>query len=221
VPKQKHIKKTAKNNSGKLAEQELTKSSKQTWKSYPHFWRRIADTNTYAINYCRFCGKTSNTNYIGQKELADFELVFDRETIYIEVKTSKIKTSYPISNIKDHQREAWKILKPYGIHHYFFIINRHQRGNFKLYVIEGEKLDDLISKIETRRKSIPWKQLERHSELVLEREHSLWLLGPFFEYVRKTRRKRISNTIGMWERAYNKLSNSGRKELINKIYEEV
>jgi len=214
VGKRKHTKKTAKNNIGKLGESELNKSMKKVWRKYPHFFKRISDTNTYAINFCPNCKKTFNTGYIGQKELADFELVFEGGIYYIEVKTSKNKTSFPIRNIKEHQRYAYKSLKPYGAEHYFFIMNRYQRGNFKLYIIESEKFDNLISKIEVRRKSIPWGHIIKEADLTIEREHSLWLVEPFFEYLKSQRQDKISNIIKNWEDSNKKLTPKSRKELI-------
>jgi penicillin-binding protein-related factor A (putative recombinase) len=121
-------------------------------------------------------------NIMVGKQPSDFILIHENVPVFIEAKSSRVKTSFNFSFISENQLEAAESCFNLGIQYYFMIANRSKRRNFKLCVIEGKKMKDLMSG--WIRKSIKWPELEEASDLVINRKSSTWMLQEFFEHVR-------------------------------------
>lgn len=99
--------------------------------------------------------------YYNEPSTLDYTGIYKNKYIEFDAKETKSKTSFPLSNIHNHQlKHIEKIIKHGGI---TFLIVRFSTLN-KNYLLEGNKLLNFIS--ENTRKSIPLDYFEKNSYLI-------------------------------------------------------
>lgn len=99
--------------------------------------------------------------YFKEQSTLDYNGIYKGKYIEFEAKETKNKTSFPLSNIHEHQmKHIKKVIEHGGIT--FLIINM----NAKSFLLKGEDLLNYIGS--HNRKSIEYEYIEKHSFLIKE-----------------------------------------------------
>lgn len=139
--------------------------------------------------------------YFSEPSTLDYTGIYKNKYIEFDAKETKSKTSFPLSNIHNHQlNHINKITKHGGI---AFLIVRFSTLN-KNYLLEATKLLDFINNND--RKSIPLEYFEQNSYLI-EQKYT-----PRLDYIKII--DKIINSKGCWKKW--KLRLRRKKYLIKK-----
>jgi len=88
---------------------------------------------------------------------ADFLIIAKGRPIFLECKSSKNKSSFPLKNIRVSQLEYADKIDEAGGLYFFFLSNRSNKKKIKYYLVHFETIFDLIR---GKKKSIKWKDLD-------------------------------------------------------------
>ena len=163
-------------NRGYGFEYQISWALKHLSEKYDIFYQKLVDTTNLSGTFCPVCKKWNKSNLIIPKSIADFIVMSDGITIFIETKTTYNKTSFPLANIKDHQRNWGLQIDSFKGHLYYFLI--HFKYNKFVYAIRATKLEDIVIKL--KRKSVPVKVFNDDSRFIkIEKDDSNnWDLEP-------------------------------------------
>lgn len=93
---------------------------------------------------------------------ADYIVVLDGETIFVECKTSKMG-EFPKTNIKEHQFEFATDIENAG-GKYIFVIRRHEPRNSEVFVVSGGELMNMF--IREGRGKLSWESFRNNPKVV-------------------------------------------------------
>ena len=99
--------------------------------------------------------------YYEKKSTLDYSGIYNGKYIEFDAKETNSKTSFPLSNIHEHQINHIKEVLFYG--GIAFLIVRFNLLN-KTYLLDGNKLIDFLDK--ENRKSIPFDYFERNCHII-------------------------------------------------------
>jgi len=172
-------------NFGYTYENEWSKSLKNARDLGYKFWyNKLVDTKAldYSIR-CQACGAKVYHNLILPKSISDWIIVNSQNTNFLENKSSKNKTSYPLVNIAPHQLKWGMQLHGYAHTNYHFAIhNRHKKGDYRTWILSAWELDDLIETVYPR-KSIKWEYFENYLELDRAASGQAWSIFPYLDLI--------------------------------------
>jgi len=137
---------------------------------------------------CPYCGQWLNNPFIAPKALADYLVVHKGVTFFIECKSSKNKTSFPIKNIRMHQLRAGLSWHTVGTPYIFAVSHRATPRRYKCYCMTASTMDLLIAAVHPAR-SIKWKFFESSDNVTeLERlKGGLWDMRPLINIAHNTK----------------------------------
>ena len=102
-------------------------------------------------------------SYSMPKSPADFICVIDGRTVWVECKSTRNLTSFPMRNIKDHQIEtAFEIDAAGG--KFYFAIRRDEPYKSRMWLVGVNALAKIQQEMNKRAKSIKWHYIERHAQ---------------------------------------------------------
>jgi len=121
--------------------------------------------------------KTGRHDIYTAKIPADFILITQHHTAFVECKSTNDVHSFRLKMIRPHQLQKSVEMHNMGHNGYFFIENRKPRGG-TLYIVDGYRI------VEAGKKTLNWAYLnEELAEFVVERERGLYDLSPFLHKV--------------------------------------
>jgi penicillin-binding protein-related factor A (putative recombinase) len=111
--------------------------------------------------------RTAQSKYtmILPKVPADYLLLFNGITAYIECKSSQDELGFPISNIKEHQLQSSLEIEAAGAPFYFFVCKREPRNNV-MYIVTGREMREMIRVLKEAKlikSKIPWATVAAHA----------------------------------------------------------
>ena len=113
---------------------------------------QLSEIHKYHSNY---------TGYAVPKSPADFICVIGGRTVWVECKSTRNLTSFPLRNIKDHQIETGlEIDAAGGI--FYFAIRRDEPYKSRMWLVPVNELIKVQQELAKTAKSIKWHLLERH-----------------------------------------------------------
>ncbi|GAB6441077.1 Holliday junction resolvase RecU [Bacillus cereus] len=116
------------------------------------------------VDYPKRSAATIKEAYFKTPSTTDYNGLYKGRYIDFEAKETNSKTSFPLSNIHEHQILHLKSVKEHGGIGFFII--RFSETN-EVYVLESEHVFSFWDKKETERKSIPKQFIEEHGISVL------------------------------------------------------
>ena len=121
--------------------------------------KRPTPINVVKVDYSR--GAIITNAYFEKQSTTDYNGVYKGYYIDFEAKSTKIKTSFPLANITDHQiKHLERVLKHNGIA--FFIIEFVSRN--EVYLLDASYVIDFY--LHAERKSIPYEVIKEKGHLV-------------------------------------------------------
>jgi recombination protein U len=129
---------------------------KSVLKSYPDaFIYKLIDTHSIEGLLNELKKKhLQYENFLIPKVPADFVIIVDGQTYFIECKSTVSQTSFPLRNIKDHQFEFAANIELAG-GTYWFCIRREEKSAHECFLIN---LNTII-KLKGDKKSITWEDM--------------------------------------------------------------
>jgi len=162
-------------------ESEISESLKHYQSKYDFIFEHMVDTNLFDFGIiCDRCGHRVHHNLIIPKAVADFWIASNGKITFLEAKSSR-SSSFPISNIREHQLSYALKMAYYNIDYWFMICDRRKPRHHKAYALKGIVLDEIMSSIARKRKSIPWSLLEEHKDVIAinKLKGGIWELDAF------------------------------------------
>jgi len=154
---------------GKYVERLIHRSLKAYIEKHRGYVHRFFDTkNYYAVH----------PNIIAPQQPSDFMVIFEKNIVFIEVKSSMAQR-FPIKNIKSHQLAFAEILESVDKPYWFIIGHRKKKGaRYSFYALRYSQLRKLIQKARNEKlKSISWSDIMQNS-VALKRKEGLIDLRP-------------------------------------------
>jgi len=108
--------------------------------------------------------QTQYENFLIPKVPADFILIDEGRTLWVECKSTSNLESFPLRNIKSHQIEFGLSIDGAG-GEYIFAIQRNEPRNKRAFLLSVNTLVDISIKL-GKSKSIKWNVLERHPRVI-------------------------------------------------------
>jgi len=100
--------------------------------------------------------------YAVPKSPADFICVIDGRTVWVECKSTRNMTSFPLRNIKDHQiTTGLEIDAAGGV--FYFAIRRDEPYKSRMWLVSIDKFIKIRQEMDKKAKSIKWFYFERHA----------------------------------------------------------
>lgn len=157
-------------------ESEINKELRRLSNLHTSFYtHRLLDTSTmrYALN---------NPNIFNIKQPCDVVVLYNGNSYFIELKSSRSPTSYAFQYIRPHQVSSLIDIentdtKPHRTIYSHFFFNKRQRGKpLKCYALRANDVANLIA---SGKKSIKWNDLAKQA-IEIQRIKGTWDLMPFF-----------------------------------------
>jgi len=111
--------------------------------------------------------KKTNTeyeNFLIPKVPADFIVIHEGQTLWVECKSTSNLESFPLRNIKPHQIEFGLDIDGAG-GEYVFALQRDEPRNKRAFLLSVNTLVDISMKL-GKSKSIKWEVLEKHPRVI-------------------------------------------------------
>jgi len=119
------------------------------------FYFRLFDTRTF---------RQISERIYALKQPCDFIALYQGKIYFLELKSSRNKTSFGYRYIKPHQFASLLKAEQAGARSYFLICNRHKPRHYKCYAVKASVLSKEFNRSE--RASIRWERLEQISLLI-------------------------------------------------------
>ena len=157
-------------------ELELSKDLRQLASTNPNlYYHRLLDTATmrYAL---------SNPNVFNIRQPCDLFVLHEGHSFFLELKSSRSKSSYSFSYIPDHQIQSLRAIERSDtkdqrtIYGYFLLNKRHPGSKLEMYAVRADTINGLIN---SGLKSIKWSKL-KDIAIEIPRVKGTWDLLPFF-----------------------------------------
>jgi len=156
---------------GNIFEREINRSLRK-FADQNLFYFRLFDTKSF---------RQISERIYALKQPCDFIAIYRGKIYFLELKSSRSKTSFAFRYIRKHQLEsllrAEKAGKP-NVISLFLICNRSNKRNIRCYAVSAETINYLMQR---GRKSVKWNELRGYA-VELEREKGIWKLENLFDH---------------------------------------
>lgn len=125
--------------------------------------------------------QTQYENFLIPRVPADFVIIHEGQTLWVECKSTSNLESFPLRNIKSHQIETGLSIDGAG-GEYIFAIQRDEPRNKRAFLLSVNTLVDITIKL-GKSKSIKWDILEKHPRVIelLREKGSLFNMEELFD----------------------------------------
>lgn len=110
------------------------------------------------VHYPKRSAAVITEGYFQAKSTTDFNGLYRGEYMDFEAKETKNKTRFPLANIHEHQFNHMKQISEHG--GICFLIIRFT-VHHETYLLQADKLFDLLEKRENNQKSIPYETIQQ------------------------------------------------------------
>lgn len=104
-------------------------------------------------------------NFLIPKVPSDFIIINEGRTLWIECKSTKNLTSFPIRNIKTHQLKFASEIEASGAQ-YFFALRRDEPRKGRVFIVPAHSLFKIKIGLGNSKKSIKWRYFEEDPDVI-------------------------------------------------------